>query len=396
MSRLSFPPRHEALMAEVASLFSSVGFGMPEFFGMAPGRVNVVGEHIDYNGGLVLPAAIDRWFYLALRPNGDKRVRLVSQQAPDEKVEFVVKDGLAPQGKSWGNFVKGVVAGLQAAGHEVPGFDAAVISTVPLGAGLSSSAALEAVFAKTLLCAMGVEMEGIALAKLCQTAEHDFAGVPCGLMDQAAVVLCEEGKLLMLDCVDDSFQHAPFDDPGWRLLIISTGVSHDLSDGGYAVRRDRCHAAASILRVDTLREVDPKELSVVLQHPELTEEMIPCVRHVVTEIARVQEAVGVLAKGDYFRLGDLLNASHVSLRDDYRVSCPELDFVAALAQSHEGVAGCRMTGGGFGGSAIALVRGEQVGALTRLIEGRYEAEFGFKPEIFETRPMGGAQAWRIS
>jgi galactokinase len=212
-------------------------------------------------------------------------------------------------------------------------------------------------------------------------------------MDQAAVILCEEGKLLMLDCVDDSFRHAPFEDPNWGLLIINSCVSHELSDGGYATRRDGCHAAASILGVESLREIDPAKLDEALAHPELTEAMRRYVRHAVTEIARTLETVEALGRGDFARAGELLNASHASLRDDYRVSCPELDFIAELVQRQDGVAGCRMTGGGFGGSAIALVRRDRVDAVTRLVEERYQAEFGIEPKIFETCPMGGTRAW---
>ncbi|MDQ8185661.1 galactokinase [Pelagicoccus sp. SDUM812002] len=394
MSTETLPSQNQAMLEEVGDLFAESGFGLPEVFGVAPGRVNVIGEHIDYNGGLVLPAAIDRWVNVAIRRRDDHLVRLVSAQAPGEVVEFSVNEDLAPEGKSWGNYVKGVITGLKAAGFEVPGFEAAVISTVPVGGGLSSSAALEAVFGKVILTLIGAEMDSLELAKLCQKAEHDFAGVPCGLMDQAAVILCEEGKLLMLDCVDDSFQHAPFDDPDWGLLIINSCVSHELSDGGYAVRRDGCHAAARILGVGTLREIEPANVEEVLENAKLTEDMRRYVRHAVTEIARTQETVEALGLRDYYRAGKLLNASHVSLRDDYRVSCPELDFISELAQSQEGVAGCRMTGGGFGGSAIALVRRDSVGSLTSLIEQRYRAEFGIDPKIFETRPMGGTRAWK--
>lgn len=395
MSTQTLSPQHQATLDEVGILFSESGFGTPDVFGVAPGRVNVIGEHIDYNGGLVLPAAIDRWVHVAMRRRDDGVVKLVSAQAPGQIVEFSADEDLAPEGKSWGNYIKGVITGLKNAGFSVPGFEAAVISTVPVGGGLSSSAALEAVFGKAILTLIGEDLDSVTLAKLCQKAEHDFAGVPCGLMDQAAVILCEEGKLLMLDCVDDSFQHASFDDPDWGLLIINSCVSHELSDGGYAVRRDGCHAAAKILGVETLREIDPAKLDEALANPELTEDMQRYVRHAVTEIARTLETVEVLGKRDYARAGELLNASHASLRDDYRVSCPELDFISELAQKQEGVAGCRMTGGGFGGSAIALVRRDCVEGLTALIEERYQAEFGIEAKIFETRPMGGTRAWKV-
>lgn len=385
----------DTALEELESLFDKAGFGTPEVFGAAPGRVNVIGEHIDYNGGLVLPAAIDRWVHIAIRPREDSRVRLVSTQSPDEMVEFEVSDQLKPEGRSWGNYIKGVVVGLLNSGIDVPGFDAAVTSTVPVGGGLSSSAALEAVFGKSLLTLAGKSMPDMELAKLCQKAEHDFAGVPCGLMDQAAVILCEEGKLLMLDCVDDSFQHAPFEDPEWSLLIINSCVSHELSDGGYAVRRDGCHAAAKLLGVETLREIDESQLDAVLKDPRLSEDMVRYVRHAVTEISRTLKAVKALGNRDYLLAGELLNASHASLRDDFRVSCPELDYISEIAQSQPGVAGCRMTGGGFGGSAIALVKTDRVEAVSRFVADRYLSEFGIEAKVFETRPMGGTRAWRV-
>lgn len=395
MNSATIPHPFNDALGEACSLFSEAGFGAPEVLAVAPGRVNVIGEHIDYNGGLVLPAAIDRWVHVAMRRRDDGLIRLVSSHAREEEVEFRVDDELSPEGKGWGNYVKGVVTGLKNAGFAVPGFEAAVMSTVPVGGGLSSSAALEAVFGKAILTLVGEDMDGLALAKLCQKAEHDFAGVPCGLMDQAAVILCEEGKLLMLDCVDNSFEHAAFDDPDWGLLIINSCVSHELSDGGYAARRDGCHAAARILGVETLREIAPADLERVLGREELTGPMRRYVRHAVTEIERTLQTVEALGKRDYARAGRLLNLSHASLRDDYGVSCPELDFICELAQGQTGVAGCRMTGGGFGGSAIALVRRDCVEALTRLVEASYRDRFGIDAKIFETRPMGGTRAWRV-
>lgn len=381
--------------AELAALFRKAGFGEPEVVGYAPGRVNVIGEHVDYNGGLVLPAAIDRWVQVALRRREDRQVRLVSAQAPDDPAAFSLDDPLVPVGRRWHNYPKGVIACLREEGVEAPGFDAVVSSTVPVGGGLSSSAALEAVFGKAILALNGQEMDPLRLAKVCQQAEHRFAGVPCGLMDQAAVILCEEGKLLLLDCLDDSFTHARFDDPDWVLLIINSCVSHELSDGGYAARRDACHEAARRLGVGTLRELPLEGLEDAVGREELDEEMRRYTRHVVTEVDRTRKMVVALRERDYAAAGRLLNAGHASLRDDYRVSCPELDFIAQLAQGLEGVAGCRLTGGGFGGSAIALARRERADEVAREVGRQYQAAFGIEAKRFVTRPMGGARAWRL-
>ncbi len=374
--------------------FGEAGLGRPEVVAVAPGRVNVIGEHIDYNGGLVLPAAIDRWTALAVKRRFDGKVAIRSMHGDADPIEFSVNDIRKSPNRCWSNYPKGVLVGLQAKGVEVPGFDAMLVSNVPVGGGLSSSAALEAVFGKAVLELVGVEMDPLDLARLCQKAEHDFADVPCGLMDQAAVILCEEGHLLLLDCQDDTFSQARFDDPDWGLLIINSCVSHELSDGGYAARRDMCHRAADLLGVGTLREVPLAALPQALETPGLSEGMVRCVRHAVTEIDRTLKAVDALEARNYSEAGKLLNASHASLRDDFKVSCPELDFIAATVQNLPGVAGCRMTGGGFGGSAIALLRRDSTAEVSARIAEAYKAEFGIEAKIFETRPMGGAQAWK--
>lgn len=380
---------------DIRDLFTCAGFDVPSVVSAAPGRVNVIGEHIDYNGGLVLPAAIDKWVRVGFKSRDDQIVRLYSEQNPEARVEFSLSDSLAPVEKCWGNYARGVIAGLREKGIESPGFDAVVSSTVPVGGGLSSSAALEAAIGRGVLRMLDLEMDGLELARLCQKAEHVYANVPCGLMDQAAVILSKEGMLLKLDCLDDSFEHAPFSDPDWALLIINSRVKHELNDGGYAARRDACHAAARILGVDTLREIDPDSLDATLAHPELTEEMQRCVRHAVTEIKRTLDTVAALGELDYLSAGKFMNESHASLRDDYKVSCEELDFIAALVQELPGVAGCRMTGGGFGGSAIALLKSDQTERVAKVVQEKYEEAFGIDAEIFETRPAPGAIAWNV-
>lgn len=363
--------------------------GDASLLAVAPGRVNVIGEHVDYNGGWVLPVAINRHVAVAARSRDDGIVRL-SGPAFGDAGAFSV-NALAPDsGDDWGRYAKGVLAGLAEAGFGTTGFDAFLVSNIPVGGGLSSSAAVEAAFALIGLALSGGSMDRIALAKLCQHAEHVYAGVPCGLMDQAAVLNCRKDHLLLLDCEDETFEQAPFDAPDWSLMIIDSRVSHDLASGEYARRRAACHAAAGILGLKNLRGLTEECIEISLQTPGMTPEMQRCVRHVVTENARTRRAVAALAEGRIEEAGRILNESHVSLRDDYTVSCDELDFIAATAQGLPGVAGCRMTGGGFGGSCIALVRKAAVETATQSLSKAYLEKFGRELGVFITEPEEGA------
>jgi galactokinase len=383
------PASAEPLIERVREQFKMNFGGEADIVAFAPGRVNVIGEHVDYNGGWVLPAAIDRFLVMAVKARTDGQVHLTTATY-DGRVEFRL-DQLEPKRSTgWDRYVRGVLAGLIAAGHDVPGFDACFDSNIPIGGGLSSSAAFEAATGLAALALGGGEMERFALAKLCQHAEHEYAGVPCGIMDQAAVLNCEAGHLLFLDCETETFEQAPFKADGWRLMIINSGVAHELADGEYGKRRKACHDAAEILGVSSLRHIELAELEAALANPALTEEMRKCVRHNVTENDRTHRAVAALAAGDMAEAGRQMNQSHISLRDDYRVSCDELDFIVETALKEHGVAGCRMTGGGFGGSCIALVRGECAAALTGKIEAAFQGRFGHKPKIFLTTPETSA------
>ncbi len=357
---------------------------------VAPGRVNVIGEHVDYNGGWVLPAAIERYMVMAVRARPDNIVRVADANFEGE-IEFTL-DELEPDSASdWSRYIRGVLAGLRNAGYKLCGFDAYMDSTIPVGGGLSSSAAFESVTGLAMLALTGQEMDRFALAKLCQTAEHEYAGVPCGIMDQAAVLNCKEGHLLFLDCESETFEQAPFDAPEWRLMIINSGVAHELVDGEYAKRRAACHRAAEVLGVKNLRHIELSDLETALQTDGLDEEMIRCVRHNVTENDRTHRTVQALADGKISLAGKLLNQSHDSLRDDYRVSCAELDFIAASGQQLEGVAGCRMTGGGFGGSCIALVHKDVAASVAGSITTAFQAKFGHRPGVFLT--AAGRGGW---
>jgi galactokinase len=362
----------------------------PAMFAVAPGRVNIIGEHVDYNGGWVLPAAIDHQLVMAVAPRDDDRVRLATADF-NGLIEFDTHDLAPGQTKDWGRYVRGVMAGLARAGHIVPEFDACLASTIPVGGGLSSSAALEAATGLSGLALCGAEMAPFALAKLCQQAEHDYAGVPCGIMDQAAVLCCEADHLLLLDCESETFVQTPFTAAGWCLLVINSGVSHELASGEYAQRRAACEQAARRLGVPSLRHVALALLDNALALPGLTDEMRCCVRHVVTENDRTHRCVAALQHGDLAEAGRLLNASHASLRDDYRVSCAELDFIADTAQRDDAVAGCRMTGGGFGGSCVALVRRDKAESVIKRLSDAFAHRFGTRPAAFVTSAANGAR-----
>jgi galactokinase len=308
-----------------------------------------------------------------------------------ETVSFPVNDLNRTPQRSWSNYVRGVLAGFANLGLQTQGFSLTISSTIPLGGGLSSSAALEAVVARSLGQLFGWQLDPLQLAKLCQKAEHDYAGVPCGLMDQAAVLMSRDSHLLLLDCAEESVSYVPLANPDWQILIINSGVAHELADGEYAKRRTACHQAATLLGVKSLRQLNRSSLARAGRT--LSEEMKRYVRHVVTENQRTLETVTALTREDWGQFARLLNESHASLRDDYRVSCAELDFIAATAQRIDGVAGCRMTGGGFGGSAVALVHTAVVDSFSAKIAAAFSAQFGHRPEIFATRPAAGANAW---
>jgi galactokinase len=392
---MKVPQSAESLIASVREQFK-MNFGDDaEIVVFAPGRVNVIGEHVDYNGGWVLPAAIDRFLVMAVKARPGNQVRLATATY-DGRVEFTLNDLAPNRSRKWDRYVRGVLAGIIGAGHELPGFDACFESSIPIGGGLSSSAAFEAATGLAALELSGGEMDRFALAKLCQHAEHEYAGVPCGIMDQAAVLNCEAGHLLFLDCETETFEQAPFKADGWRLMIINSGVAHELADGEYGKRRKACHDAAEILGVSSLRHISLEELEAALGNPALTAEMVKCVRHNVTENDRTHKAVAALAAGDIAEAGRQMNLSHASLRDDYRVSCDELDYIVEIAQPEEGVAGCRMTGGGFGGSCIALVREDAADSVKDKIASAYKQRFGKSPKIFLTTPETSAQVVKLN
>ncbi len=355
----------------------------------APGRVNLIGEHTDYNGGFVLPMAIELGIYIAARQRADRQVEISSGQMGGEPARFDTAQPVTRGEPVWSNYVRGVTAGFQEAGVAFPGFDAEIFATLPSGGGLSSSAALEVATATLLETLSGVTMDPLKKALLCQRAEHDFAGTPCGIMDQFAVTFGQSGSLLLIDCHSMERRLVPMNGQDVAILVINTMVKHELTDGGYASRRNDCHEAARLLGVAELREATPQQVAASAALPD---RIMRRARHVTTEDFRTLEAVSALTDGEWERLGSLMYASHESLRTDFEVSCAELDIVVNLAKTlglENGVYGCRMTGGGFGGCCVALVDAARVEAISHTLREGYRAATGIDPVLFSTRPADG-------
>ncbi|MFH9608125.1 galactokinase [Streptomyces sp. NPDC017448] len=381
-----------------AAAFAELYGREPEGIWAAPGRVNLIGEYTDFNGGFVMPFALPHTARAAVSRRDDGVLRLYSSDVPGGVVSLRV-DELAPHsGHGWAAYPAGVLWALRAAGHPVTGADIAVTSTVPTGAGLSSSAALETVTALALndLFELGLSPAEIAVAG--RRAENDFVGVPCGIMDQMASACCAEGHALHLDTRDLSLRQVPFDPAarGLTLLVVDTRVKHALGDGAYAERRAGCEEGARLLGLPMLRDLPYEELATALTtlaDAGADESVIRCVRHVVGDNRRVEQVVALLDAGDLRAVGPLLNEGHVSLRDDLRVSCPELDLVVEAANA-AGALGARMTGGGFGGSAVVLVEEAVAGTVAGAVAEAFAAAGHAAPGIFDAVPSAGARRLR--
>lgn len=391
--------------AGLVAAFGEIFGAPPEGVWSAPGRVNLIGEHTDYNGGLALPIALPQRTYAACRHRADGLLRVASrQQRPGEPpVEVALAEVAAGRPAGWAAYVAGVPWALREDGLATGGMDVLVDGQVPLGAGLSSSAALECAVgaAASDLFGLGL-LEGDAararLARACQRAENDIALAPTGGMDQSASLLCRPGHALLLDCRSGQTSHVPvaLTEHGLELLVVDTRAAHALSDGQYGARRADCEQAAALLGVATLREIPPSELDAALAtlvgssgDAEHGARLARRVRHVVGEIQRVVDCVAALQENDFGEVGRLFRASHESLRDDYEVSCAELDAVVEECLAH-GALGARMTGGGFGGSAIALVRDNDVKACTRAVRDRFAREGWNAPAAFTCVPSSPA------
>ena len=362
----------------------------PSLIARAPGRVNIIGEHTDYNDGFVMPIATDLATWTAAATRDDRLVRVYSE-AMGAPAEFSL-DELQRFG-GWVDYLQGVAWALAQEAVELRGLDAVVVSSVPPGSGVSSSAALEVSWALAMLTAAGVELEPKRLALLCQRAENEFVGMKCGVMDQLASVLGRDGHAILLDCRSLDHELVPVPAEEVAVVVMDTGVPRSLVDSEYNIRRTQCEEAARALGVPALRDASLADLEAV--RDKLDETTFRRARHVITENARVHEAAGAFAAGDFERVGELINASHFSLRDDYEVSCPELDLICEIARVQEGCFGARLVGAGFGGCAMALVEADVVERFASAVKGEYDARSGRTSTIFAVRAAEGASAWRV-
>jgi galactokinase len=360
----------------------------------APGRVNLIGEHTDYNDGFVMPAAIGFYTWIAAAKREDRILEAYSDRF-DERITFSLDALDGPPRKHWSDFIRGVAAMLQGAGHRLCGANLVIHGEVPLGAGLSSSASLEVATGLALTAPSGIAVPRLELAKLCQAAEHEYVGARCGIMDQFIASFGVSGNALMLDCRSLEYQLMPVP-RDLRLVVCNSMVRHEHASGEYNQRRADCETGVKLLAqhlpgIRALRDVGIAELEKYKQA--LPETIYRRCRHVVTENQRVLEAAKALQSGDAGGVGRLMYASHASLRDDYEVSCKELDLLVELSASSAGVYGARMTGGGFGGCTVNLVREECATAFAAHMAGAYQQATGIAPDIYVCEPAQGAEAW---
>jgi galactokinase len=369
----------------------AVRFGRAPRVYRAPGRVNLIGEHTDYNDGFVMPMALDRSTWVAAAPRADRTIVVRSQDLDDEQTIHLDAPRAGPTGR-WTDYVRGVATMIDRVG----GADMLIASDVPIGAGLSSSAALEVACASALVDLAGDTLDPTTLAQVCQRAEHEFAGTRCGIMDQMIVCHGRAGHALLLDTRSLGCTFVPLPSTV-RVLVCNTMVRHELASSEYNRRRADCEAGVAALRravppIRALRDATLEQLDAV--RADLSPRVYARCHHVITENDRVGRAATAIAHADFFEFGGLMAASHASLRDDYEVSCPELDVMADIVSGLDGVFGARMTGGGFGGCVVALADASSAtDEVRQTIRERYEANTGRRPDVWITAAGDGVSAW---
>lgn len=372
------------LQQRVEKAFEEQFGSRPELIVRAPGRVNIIGEHTDYNDGFVLPMAIDRAVWIALRGRDDGRVfvRSLEQETP---TDFSLKN-VQHSSEGWSEYVKGMAAMLLESGHALNGWEGVLSSDVPVGSGLSSSAALEMATGCAFAVVSGFPFDGVEIARLGQRTENEWVGANTGIMDQMISANGKEGFALLIDCRDLSMETIPLPNDT-AVLIMDTMTRHSHTESGYNERRASCEKAAAFFDASHLRDVSLDQLQSA--RPDLDDVTFRRARHVISENQRVLEAVQAMRDEDAVRLGTLMNASHASLRDDFEVTNEALDIMAQLAQAQPGCFGARMTGGGFGGCAVALVQTEKAQDIATAVSQEYEEKTGLAPKIYVTSATNG-------
>ncbi len=353
------------------------------------GRINLIGEHTDYNGGFVFPGAIDKVIAAEIRPNGTDKVRVYSIDINDY-AEFGLNEADAPE-QSWARYIFGVAREIQKRGGKVEGFDAVFAGNVPLGAGLSSSAALESCFAYALNDLYNQNsIDKFELARIGQSTEHNYCGVNCGIMDQFASVFGKKGHLMRLDCRSMEFEYFPFNPEGYTLVLVDSVVKHELADSPYNKRRASCERVAKRLGLETLRDASMEMLDAV--KTDITAEDYFRAKFVIEEKQRVLDVCDALVRGDYDTVGQCMYATHAGLSKDYEVSCEELDFLNDVAKEC-GVTGSRIMGGGFGGCTINLVKNELLDNFIATAKAKFNEKYGHEPKVYEVVISDGARKY---
>lgn len=360
-------------------------FGGDGTFFASSGRINLIGEHTDYNGSFVFPGAIDKCIMAEIRKNDTDKVRVFSLDI-DEYAEFGLQEQDAPS-QSWARYIFGVCREVQKRGGVIGGFDAAFAGDVPLGAGLSSSAALESTFAFALNDMWNLGIDKFELARIGQSTEHNYCGVKCGIMDQFASVMGKKGHLMRLDCRSMDFEYFPFDPKGYKLVLVDSRVKHELAGSPYNDRRNSCENVARTIGVEFLREATMEQLQAVKD--KVSAEDYMRAEYVIGETQRVLDVCEALEKGDYETVGAKMYETHWGMSKLYEVSCEELDFLATLAKEC-GVTGCRIMGGGFGGCTINLVKDELYDAFIARAKADFNAKYGHEPQIYPVVISDGA------
>lgn len=357
----------------------------------SPGRVNLIGEHTDYNGGFVLPGAIDKAMYCEIKPNGTDKVRAFALDL-EESAEFGLGENDLPS-KSWAKYIYGVCREMIKRGAKINGFDTVFAGDVPLGAGMSSSAALESCFGFAINDTYKLGFDLFELALIGQATEHNYVGVKCGIMDQFASCFGKEGSLIRLDCRSLEYQYVPFNPEGYRVVLINTCVAHELASSAYNKRRQSCENVAAAIKkhhpeVELLRDANLDMLKEVAN--EVSAEDYIRAEFVIEEIQRLLDACAALEKGDYETVGKKMYETHIGLSRKYEVSCPELDFLNDIAREC-GVTGSRVMGGGFGGCTINLVKNELHDGFIKRATESYEQKFKIKPKVYDVIIKDGAR-----
>lgn len=362
------------LYGEGASLFTS------------PGRINLIGEHTDYNGGFVFPGAVDKGIMAAIRPNGTERVRAWSLDM-NEASEFGLGEADKPA-QSWARYIFGVCREVQKRGGRIGGFDTVFAGDVPLGAGMSSSAALESTYAFALSELWQCGIDKFELAKIGQATEHNYCGVNCGIMDQFASVFGKRGNLIRLDCRSLEYEYFPFDPKGYRLVLLDSRVKHELVGSPYNDRRASCERVARVLGQEFLRGATMEQLDAV--KGQISEEDYKRARYVIGEECRVLDVCDALGRGDYETVGRRMYETHWGMSKDYEVSCEELDFLVEVAEAC-GVTGSRIMGGGFGGCTINLVKDERYDDFIAKAREQFAARYGHEPKVYDVVISDGSR-----